>query len=352
MQHLCHALPKVELHAHLGGSARLSTIAELAPADVDQRVFRQGERSLGECFALFAAVHKTVSTPAALARVTREVLDDFAADNVKYLELRTTPRAMGGVSSEGYVRTVLETFAAFERAQAEVAWPMAPRLLLSVDRTQPLSAALETVALARTLRAEAEAGGARQYVVGIDFSGNPTLGTFSDFAPAFVAARQAGLPSAIHCAEVSHRADAGANQADTDAILRFRPERLGHVVCATQQQVAALDEARIPIEICPSSNAKTLRLSSLDQHPTLARWLSTGYPISINTDDTLIFNTSASRELQMVADTFGLTPTQVVALSAAPLEHAFLDEGMRRDLRGRFASAAAAAVAAQPEGEK
>ena len=30
----------------------------------------------------------------AVRRITREVLDDFAADNVRYLELRSTPRAL------------------------------------------------------------------------------------------------------------------------------------------------------------------------------------------------------------------------------------------------------------------
>ena len=47
-------------------------------------------------------------------------------------------------------------------------------------------------------------------------------------------------------------------------------------------------QARTPIEICPSSNLKTLRLGRLTDHPTLGRWLKTSHPISINTDGALL----------------------------------------------------------------
>ena len=100
MAALCHRLPKVELHAHLHGSARLCTIADLAPPGVDQALLTSDtERSLEGCFAIFGAIHRTVTTLAAVRRITEEVLSDFAADNVKYLELRTTPRALAGSAS-------------------------------------------------------------------------------------------------------------------------------------------------------------------------------------------------------------------------------------------------------------
>ena len=50
-------------------------------------------RSLGECFQLFDVIHRITTSHATLTRITREVLEDFAADNVVYAELRTTPKA-------------------------------------------------------------------------------------------------------------------------------------------------------------------------------------------------------------------------------------------------------------------
>jgi adenosine deaminase len=52
------------------------------------------ERSLSECFEIFELIHALVDTAPVLKRVTREVLEDFAADGVCYVELRTTPRAL------------------------------------------------------------------------------------------------------------------------------------------------------------------------------------------------------------------------------------------------------------------
>ena len=75
-----------------------------------------------------------------------------------------------------------------------------PRLILSIDRSGDLAAAHATVALASRLRAE---GGVGRYVVGIDFSGNPTVSGFAQFAEAFAAARDAGLHTVVHAAEVA-----------------------------------------------------------------------------------------------------------------------------------------------------
>ena len=200
---LCRRLPKVELHAHLHGSARLCTIADLAPPGVDQALLTSDtERSLEGCFAIFGAIHRTVTTLAAVRRITAEVLSDFAAENVKYLEMRTTPRALADADIEGYVRAVLDVFEQFELAARDrgTAFPLVPRLILSIDRSGDLAAAHATVALASRLRAERGVG---RYVVGIDFSGNPTVSGFAQFAEAFAAARDAGLHTVVHAAEVA-----------------------------------------------------------------------------------------------------------------------------------------------------
>ena len=311
----CRRLPKAELHAHLHGCARLSTIAELAPAGVDTSTLllqNNDHRSLSECFAIFAAIHQTVTSLAAVRRIAREVLDDFAADNVQYLELRTTPRALKDADVESYVRAVIAELAAHESRCPS----MTVRLLLSIDRTGGLERALETVMLAARLRSE-DGGLASKYIVGIDFSGNPTKGSFGDYLPAFKLAReQCGLRIAVHAGEVDHAAD-------TASILAFRPDRLGHALLLGESAFASLKADPIPIELCPTSNRLTLRLERMSKHPTMAMLLSRAYPVSISTDDSGVFGTTASEELALAAETCLLTPAQVAALAAAPLEHAF-----------------------------
>ena len=281
----CKLMPKVELHAHLSGCARLQTIAELAPSGIDTSKLENargsgaGDRSLATCFAIFDVIHKTITTLSALRRITVEVLWDFAADNVKYLELRTTPRALADACIEDYIRTVLGEIARFDQHQKHTAWPMTVRLLLSVDRRSTLDRAVELVELAARMKDEPLGS---RYIVGIDFSGNPTCGSFVDFAEAFTMARCLGLKTAVHVAEIQ-------NASDTAAVLDFRPERLGHAVVLTSANTEHLQRRPIPIELCPTSNMKTLHLDNITEHPTLQMWHSQRYPISINTDDSSVF---------------------------------------------------------------
>lgn len=58
----------------------------------------KGERSLADCFALFDVIHALTTRHEVVTRVTREAVEDFAADGVLYLELRTTPKARAPVS--------------------------------------------------------------------------------------------------------------------------------------------------------------------------------------------------------------------------------------------------------------
>lgn len=133
------SLPKAEMHAHLSGSVRDETIrqmfteealaategashepssaaaAELFSLSACLSTLTSGERSLSQCFEVFALLHRLLSSLSAVARVTREVIHDFALDGVVYLELRTTPRAMPAKgktpasTKREYVQTVVDT---------------------------------------------------------------------------------------------------------------------------------------------------------------------------------------------------------------------------------------------------
>lgn len=128
------SLPKVEMHAHLSGSVKDSTIramlreeAEAAGTPLDAAAassepsclstFISGERTLSQCFEVFSLLHRLLSSLDAVARVTREVIADFAADEVVYLELRTTPRALParGTSKREYVQTVVDAIRECEK---------------------------------------------------------------------------------------------------------------------------------------------------------------------------------------------------------------------------------------------
>ncbi|KAJ1454593.1 hypothetical protein M885DRAFT_521499 [Pelagophyceae sp. CCMP2097] len=299
------AMPKIELHAHLSGSIRRGTLVELAARESDAEALRaggllrdggllRGRRSLRECFDIFGLIHRHVRSLDDVARITREALEDASADRTSYIELRSTPRRFDGetpTDEMDYVRAVVGAMAAWSRRGP--ACKVVPRLLVSVDRSRSVEAAEKMVDDLCALRAADET--VREFVVGLDFSGNPTAATFCDYAHIFRKARDVfGLPAALHVAEVPR------NDGDADAILDFaleRPEacRLGHALYLSEAQL--LRAQSLCIEVCPSSNVATLDLASLAQHPLLRRGEGR---LVLCTDDSAVFGSGLGDEYAKV----------------------------------------------------
>ena len=75
----------------------------------------------------------------------------------------------------------------------------------------------------------------------------------------------------------------------------FIPQPRCKIEVAPQCSSRMLAAAPVPIELCPTSNLKTLQLGSLCDHPTMQHWLTVGYPVSISTDDSSVFCTTSAR---------------------------------------------------------
>lgn len=225
------SMPKVELHAHLNGSIRDSTLLELARelgekgiivfSEVEH-VIRKNDRSLHEVFKLFDLIHILTTDHKTVTRITKEVVEDFAAENVVYLELRTTPKRNDsiGMNKRSYIEAVVDGLRAVSSLEVDLASSymcngagdpvkssaisdkyignerkkIYVRLLLSIDRRETTEAAMETVKLALEMR--------HSGVVGIDLSGKPTIGEWATFLPALEFAREQGLSVTLHCGEV------------------------------------------------------------------------------------------------------------------------------------------------------
>ncbi|CAL8261184.1 unnamed protein product [Merluccius merluccius] len=92
-------LPKVELHAHLNGSVSCGTMEKLMARKPHLNVAHSmtaihggQRRTLDQCFRVFKVIHQLVDSEEDILMVTKDVVSEFAADGVKYLELRSTPR--------------------------------------------------------------------------------------------------------------------------------------------------------------------------------------------------------------------------------------------------------------------
>ncbi|MQL71931.1 hypothetical protein Taro_004264 [Colocasia esculenta] len=282
---LIHVCPNV-----LGGLAKdLGQKGAIVFEDVEHVITKSG-RSLSECFMLFDLFHIITTDHATVTRITKEVVEDFAAENVVYLELRTTPKnnETKGMTKRSYMKAVLDGLRAVDTVEIISSPFLRPcsdttngvsindqnygagrkkicvRLLLSIDRRESTVAAMETVNLALEL---SDSG-----VVGIDLSGNPIVGEWKTFLPALRYAKEKDLQVTIHCGEVP-------NKEEINAILDFCPDRVGHACCLEEDEWRKLKTSNIPvtthylvllifedIEICLTSNVVTSRVPSIKDH--------------------------------------------------------------------------------------
>lgn len=98
------------------------------------------------------------------------MIKEFAKDNVKYLELRTTPRDVSStrMTKSSYIESVLK---AITDARSSMENDIIVKLLLSIDRSmKSVEDAQEVLKLIKMYSTNSEAT-----VVGVDFSGNPTV---------------------------------------------------------------------------------------------------------------------------------------------------------------------------------
>ncbi|KAJ6807104.1 adenosine deaminase-like protein [Iris pallida] len=346
----CHLIPKIELHAHLNGSIRDSTLFELAKvlgekgvivfAAVEDVIMKSG-RSLPECFQLFDLFHILATDHETVARIAKEAIEDFAAENVVYIELRTTPKnnESKGMTKRSYMEAVIKGLRAIETVSVYFlntddstdnsieAIPtndihgakkknIYVRLLLSIDRRETTAAAMETVDLALELK---DLG-----VVGIDLSGNPVVGEWNTFLPALTYAKEQGLPITLHCGEVP-------NRKEVQSMLDICPQRIGHACFLENEEWERVKSSKIPVEICLTSNLRTQRLESIDRHH-FADLYKAKHPMVLCTDDPGLFSTSVSNEYYLAASTFGLSKGELIDLAQNAIEFVFASDGVKKAL--------------------
>jgi adenosine deaminase len=72
------------------------------------QVLASDSQDLSSCFQKFKYAHDLTSNKHSLKLATLAVIQDFADDNVMYLELRTTPKSNAEMSKRTYMETVIE----------------------------------------------------------------------------------------------------------------------------------------------------------------------------------------------------------------------------------------------------
>ena len=323
-----HALPKVDLHRHLEGSIRLSTLMDVGREhgiDVIGTDYlrplvqiREGEPLTFENFlSKFIALREFYRSPDVIARITQEAIEDAALDNLRYLELRFTPVALsnnGGFPLHEVMDWVIEA-----AKKGEDAFGVTTRLIVSINRHESVKLAEKVACLA----ADRKDSG----IVGLDLAGGEAHFPATPFLGVFREARQSGLHLTIHAGEWGEAANVQQAMEDFDA------ERIGHGV-RVMEDPAIVDLARqqrAVFEVCVTSNYQSGVVPSLGSHP-LQDMLSAGLQVTLNTDDPHVSQITLSTEYKLACEELGIPLSSLVDCILRAASVAFLPEEERQTL--------------------
>lgn len=330
-------LPKIDLHRHLEGSIRLSTLVEVAQEygiempeyDVELlRPFVQmmpSEAHNSQHFlAKFATIRQFFLSEAVIRRMTREVVVDSALDNIKYLELRFTPRALSNIINCPYEQ-VLE-WVCTEAEAAAAQHDIQVRLIVSCNRHESFDIAERTLNAVLAHR--------HPLIVAFDLAGNERDFPAEPFQALFLRAKESGLFVTIHAGEW------GAAHNIRSAVAGLRADRIGHGVRASEDPNLCdwLTQQGVALEICPTSNVHSGAVAHWWEHP-LRRLYQQGVITTLNTDDPLVSDISLTDEYISAAEHLAFTLDDIKCHILNAAQVAFLPQHDRKVLIGKFEAA-------------
>jgi len=323
------ALPKVDLHCHLEGTMRPTTVVELArkngvPLPTADPAELYAYSSLDEFLAVFWLVQSTLVDRDDWARLAYEAVTDSARHGVVHQECFFTParHLAGGQQLAAIVAGLEDGLAA---AEAETGTTC--RLIADMDRAFGPEAGRELVEELVDLRSSHAPGTERVIGIGMD---STELGVDSTtYAPAYDVARAAGLRLTGHQGE-----NATARQI-MECLDALGLERVDHGVPVLDSAVltARMVDERIPITVCPTSNVVIAHCFDRLEDHVLPRMRAAGLLATVNTDDPALSDLDLGREYAAVAEAFGWGWNQMVELALDGIEASWLDETEKADLR-------------------
>ncbi len=320
--------PKVELHRHLEGSIRLSTLQEIANAhgitlnkDAPLRNLVQiGEHepyTVDNFLSKFSVLRLFYRSPEVITRITHEAIEDAVRDNIRYLEIRFTPVALSRM--EDFPLTDVMDWVIEATKEASLKHNLPTRLIASVNRHEGPALAAEVVRLS--------AERINRGIVGVDLAGNEAEFSAEPFAPLFREAHQAGLHITVHAGEW------GPAENVRQAIEQLHAERIGHGVRVLEDKdiVRLVRERQTVFEVCLTSNYQSGVVPALTNHP-LVRMQAAGLRVTINTDDPSISRIELSDEYYLAHERLGMSLKGLQHTVITAAQGAFLPESERTAL--------------------
>ncbi|MEV6286563.1 adenosine deaminase [Kribbella sp. NPDC051770] len=311
-------LPLVDLHRHLEGSVRSSTVLDVAERTGHELVRRTAPRAGlvadDKQTGLLPYLDKVDLAIGVLTglddwnRAACEAVDDAFDDGLDLLELRFCPGIIAhetGLPAEAVIDAVADGVAA-----------QAAKRRLSVGLIG---------IVVRHLGAESAGGqmatllSRRERFCAVDLAGDEANFPAALFAEAFRAAKEAGLHVTIHAGE------AAGPESVWDAVRELGAERIGHGVRSAEDPrlMEVLAERGVTLEVSLTSNTQTGAAPSYAEHQ-IHTLLAAGVPVALCTDNPRASNVRLSQEHRTAIAEVGLTGEQLKTVAEQAVKATFV----------------------------
>lgn len=324
---LIRRLPKAELHVHLDGCLRPTTMIELArsarvdlpttdPEALRRYMLVDDARNLVDYLARFDITVALLQTAEAIERVAYEMVEDAARDNLRYMEVRYAPRLS---THQGL--TLDDVIAAehrgFERGERD--FGIRTGIINCSLRHWTPAVSVET--------AEASVRNRRLGVVGFDLAGPEAGNPPGVHAEAFDIAAKGLLGITVHAGEAFGPASIA------EALIRCHANRIGHGTRLFEKPELQdyVRDRRIALEINVTSNVQTRAVASPAEHP-VRRYFDAGLEVTLCTDSWLMSGVSLTDEYLLAHRTLGFTRAEIDQMIVNAFESAFLPWPARQAL--------------------
>lgn len=307
------AIKKAELHRHLEGSIRLSTLIELSGQTLTAEDFLVTTplEDLTAVLQRFFTTQKLLSTPEIIERVTYEVCEDAYKDGINILELRYAPSFL----SIGHAFSWNNAHSAVMRGiqRAEKQFPMVVGVLGIIVRSQSFKEARKCVDFFIQNKKD---------FIGMDLADEEVGFDCKIFAPLFQDAKKEGLRITVHSGEEDVPQ---APQFVRDAIELLGAERIGHglQIYKDRYTIDFVKERNVCLELCPTSNWITNNVKSLEKHP-FPQLHEAGVAVTINSDDPGIMGFDLSNEYLVLHKHFDYSIQDLEAFSQVAKNRSFI----------------------------
>lgn len=315
-----HKLPKTDLHVHLDGSLRMSTIFDLAkiqnvklPADNEAELkamiaCADNCESLNQYLKAFDITLSVMQTEEALYRVAYELAEDCAAENIRYMEVRYSPVLH---TKNGLKLTQISDAVIAGLRDAEKKLNIKTGVIICGIRNMSPLTSLKLAELAVAYK--------NKGVIAFDLAGSEYNNPAKEHKEAFDLALRNNLNITIHAGE------AYGPESISQAIHYCGTHRIGHGTRLLEDGdlLNYVNDHRIPLEICLKSNFHTKAVKSIESHP-IDFYIDYGLRVTLNTDNRLVSDTTMTDEFMLAIELLHLSYEDVKNLIINGFKSAFI----------------------------